>query len=93
MAVNLSVPLASELKPVSGLELGYAKANIKKADRKDLLVMKLAPEATVAGVFTKNRFCRRACQDLQGQSGKTAKDNKPIPCTDGQYGQCQCRYR
>ena len=29
MAVNLSVPLASELKPVSGLELGYAKANIK----------------------------------------------------------------
>ena len=52
MAVNLSVPVASELKPVSGLELGFAKANIKKADRKDLLVMKLAPEATVAGVFT-----------------------------------------
>lgn len=30
MAVNLSVPMASELKPVLGLDLGYAKANIKK---------------------------------------------------------------
>lgn len=58
MAVNLSVPLASELKPVSGLELGYAKANIKKADRKDLLVMKLAPEATVAGVFDQKPLLR-----------------------------------
>ena len=78
MAVNLSVPLASELKPVPGLELGYAKANIKKADRKDLLVMKLAPEATVAGVFTKNRFCAAPVQICKANLEKTAKDNKPI---------------
>ena len=78
MAVNLSVPLASELKPVSGLELGYAKANIKKADRKDLLVMKLAPEATVAGVFTKNRFCAAPVRICKANLEKTAKDNKPI---------------
>ena len=78
MAVNLSVPLASELKPVSGLELGYAKANIKKADRKDLLVMKLAPEATVAGVFTKNRFCAAPVQICKANLEKTAKDKKPI---------------
>lgn len=78
MAVNLSVPLASELKPVSGLELGYAKANIKKADRKDLLVMKLAPEATVAGVFTKNRFCAAPVQICKANLEKTGKDNKPI---------------
>lgn len=32
-------------------------AGIKKAGRKDLLVMRLAPGATVAGVFTRNRFC------------------------------------
>ena len=57
MAVNLFSPQASELKPVSGVELGYAKANIRKQDRKDLLVMKLAPNATVAGVFTQNLFC------------------------------------
>lgn len=78
MPVNLSVPLASELKPVSGLELGYAKANIKKADRKDLLVMKLAPEATVAGVFTKNRFCAAPVQICKANLEKTGKDNKPI---------------
>lgn len=78
MAVNLSVPLASELKPVSGLELGYAKANIKKADRKDLLVMKLVPEATVAGVFTKNRFCAAPVQICKTNLEKTGRENKPI---------------
>jgi glutamate N-acetyltransferase/amino-acid N-acetyltransferase len=37
--------------------LGTAEANIKKPNRKDLLVMQLSPQATVAGVFTQNRFC------------------------------------
>ena len=32
-------------------------AGIKKPGRKDLLVMRLAPGSTVAGVFTQNRFC------------------------------------
>jgi len=32
-------------------------AGVKKANRKDLLVMRLAPGAKVAGVFTQNRFC------------------------------------
>ena len=32
-------------------------AGIKKAGRKDLLVMRLAPGTAVAGVFTRNRFC------------------------------------
>ena len=32
-------------------------AGIKKPGRKDLLVMRLAPGSTVAGVFTRNRFC------------------------------------
>ncbi|MGZ3238032.1 MAG: bifunctional glutamate N-acetyltransferase/amino-acid acetyltransferase ArgJ [Burkholderiaceae bacterium] len=60
MAVNL--PLPSNLKPVAGIELGYAEAGIRKANRKDLLVMKLAPTATVAGVFTTNRFCAAPVQ-------------------------------
>jgi glutamate N-acetyltransferase/amino-acid N-acetyltransferase len=60
MAVNL--PLPSNLKPVTGIELGYAEAGIRKANRKDLLVMKLAPTATVAGVFTTNRFCAAPVQ-------------------------------
>lgn len=32
-------------------------AGVKKPGRKDLLVMRLHPGATVAGVFTRNRFC------------------------------------
>jgi glutamate N-acetyltransferase/amino-acid N-acetyltransferase len=32
-------------------------AGVKKPGRKDLLVMRLAPGSTVAGVFTQNRFC------------------------------------
>ena len=60
MAVNL--PLPSNLKPVAGIELGHAEAGIRKANRKDLLVMKLAPTATVSGVFTTNRFCAAPVQ-------------------------------
>lgn len=57
MAVNSPVPVASDLKAVTGIELGHAEAGIRKANRKDLLVMRLADSATVAGVFTQNRFC------------------------------------
>jgi glutamate N-acetyltransferase / amino-acid N-acetyltransferase len=57
MAVNLSPPDASQLLPVPGLELGIARAGIKKPNRKDLLVIRLAPGTTAAGVFTQNRFC------------------------------------
>lgn len=62
MAVNLPLPDPASLKPVAGIELGYAEAGIRKANRKDLLVMKLAPTATVAGVFTTNRFCAAPVQ-------------------------------
>jgi glutamate N-acetyltransferase/amino-acid N-acetyltransferase len=37
--------------------LGVAEAGVRKANRKDLLVMQLAEGAGVAGVFTQNRFC------------------------------------
>jgi len=57
MPVNLPTPVASSLLPIDGMRLGTAEANIKKPDRKDLLVMQLNPQATVAGVFTQNRFC------------------------------------
>jgi len=56
MAVNLPAPEAAQLHPVAGIELGVAKAGIRKPDRKDLLVMRLAPGTAAAGVFTRNRF-------------------------------------
>jgi glutamate N-acetyltransferase/amino-acid N-acetyltransferase len=57
MPVNLSAPVAAQLLPVAGVSLGIAEAGIKRANRKDLLVIKLDDGATVAGVFTTNRFC------------------------------------
>ena len=57
MPVNLTAPDPSKLLPVKGVALGVTEAGIRKAARKDLLVMKLDPGARVAGVFTQNRFC------------------------------------
>ncbi len=57
MAVNLVPPKPEDLLPVKGAALGVAEAGVRKAERKDLLVLRLAEGASVAGVFTQNRFC------------------------------------
>ena len=57
MPVNLSAPQAKSLLPVKGVQLGFAEANIRKQNRKDVLVIKLSEGSKVAGVFTKNQFC------------------------------------
>ena len=57
MAVNLPPPDPASLHRVAGVEPGVAMAGIRKPDRKDLLVLRLARGSAVAGVFTKNRFC------------------------------------
>jgi glutamate N-acetyltransferase/amino-acid N-acetyltransferase len=57
MAVNLAPPDPAALLPVPGIELGVAMAAIRKANRKDLLIMRLAPGTAVAAIFTRNRFC------------------------------------
>jgi glutamate N-acetyltransferase/amino-acid N-acetyltransferase len=62
MAVNLSAPRREELLPIPGVELGWAEAGIRKANRKDLLVIRIAAGATVAGVFTRNRFAAAPVQ-------------------------------
>lgn len=62
MPVNLPLPQAENLKSVAGVELGWAEGGIRKANRKDVLVVKLAEGSTVAGVFTRNRFCAAPVQ-------------------------------
>lgn len=57
MAVNLAAPDPDSLRQVAGIELGWAEAGIRKQGRKDLLVATIADGASVAGVFTRNRFC------------------------------------
>jgi glutamate N-acetyltransferase/amino-acid N-acetyltransferase len=78
MAVNSPLPIAAELKPVAGIEIGYAEAGIKKPNRKDVLVMKLAPTATVAGVFTLNRFCAAPVQISKAHLAAAKTSGKPI---------------
>lgn len=60
MAVQLKAP--EFLHPVAGVRLGVAEAAIKKAGRKDLLVIELAPGTRTAGVFTQNAFAAAPVQ-------------------------------
>ncbi len=69
MAVNLHIPKDDAVYPVLGVEIGVTEAGIRKADRRDLTVFKLSPGSTVAGVFTRNRFCAApvlVCQEHLG---------------------------
>ena len=78
MAVNSPLPVASSLKPVAGIDIGFAEAGIKKPNRKDVLVMKVAPTATVAGVFTLNRFCAAPVQIAKAHLAAAQASGKPI---------------
>ncbi len=72
MPVNLKAPEPAALNPVAGVELGAARAGIRKPGRRDLLVLRLAEGSTVAGVFTRNRFCAapvQVCREHLTQSG------------------------
>lgn len=62
MAVNLHAPDPAALHAVDGVELGWAEAHIRKPNRKDLLLVSVAPGAAVAGVFTQNRFAAAPVQ-------------------------------
>lgn len=73
MSVNSPLPIASDLKPVNGLRLGHAEAGIKRPGRKDVLVIELPAGSSVAGVFTKNRFCAAPVQICREHLAATNK--------------------
>lgn len=62
MPVNYATPAPSALYPIAGVRLGVAEAEIRKKHRKDLTLIALDAGATVAGVFTLNRFCAAPVQ-------------------------------
>ena len=62
MPVHLQAPNPADLKPVPGVQLGTARAGVRKANRRDVLVLTLAEGSQVAGVFTRNRFCAAPVQ-------------------------------
>ncbi|WP_026432285.1 bifunctional glutamate N-acetyltransferase/amino-acid acetyltransferase ArgJ [Paracidovorax oryzae] len=72
MPVNLSAPVAADLHPVAGVRIGVTEAGVRKAGRKDVTVFLLDEGATVAGVFTQNRFCAapvQVCREHLAQGG------------------------
>ncbi len=62
MPVNLQAPDPQDLFPIAGLRIGVTEAGVRKVNRKDLTVMLLDPGASVAGVFTTNRYCAAPVQ-------------------------------
>jgi len=62
MPVNLAPPDPATLLPIAGVELGFAEAGIRKAGRRDLMLIRLAPGTQVAGVFTQNSFAAAPVQ-------------------------------
>ncbi len=62
MPVNLVASVAADLHPIAGVRIGVAEAGVRKANRKDLTVFLLDEGASVAGVFTQNRFCAAPVQ-------------------------------
>jgi glutamate N-acetyltransferase/amino-acid N-acetyltransferase len=78
MSVNSPLPISKDLIPIDGLRLGYAEAGIKKANRKDVLVIELKEGSSVAGVFTKNRFCAAPVQVCREHLAVSRGKNLPI---------------
>ncbi|WP_287879201.1 MULTISPECIES: bifunctional glutamate N-acetyltransferase/amino-acid acetyltransferase ArgJ [Acidovorax] len=70
MPVNLLAPVAADLHPIAGVRIGVAEAGIRKASRKDLTVFLLDEGASVAGVFTQNRFCAAPVQISREHLGR-----------------------
>lgn len=62
MPVNLSAPNPAELFSIPGVRIGVTEAGIRKTNRKDLTVVLIDEGASVAGVFTQNRFCAAPVQ-------------------------------
>ncbi len=46
-----------DMPVIDGIRLGSAKAGIKRADRRDLVVIEVPQGARIAGTFTRNAFC------------------------------------
>jgi len=78
MAVNFPSIDPAQLHPVAGVTLGYAEANIRKPNRKDVLLVSLDEGATVAGVFTSNRFCAAPVTVCREHLAKVREGGKGI---------------
>jgi glutamate N-acetyltransferase/amino-acid N-acetyltransferase len=65
MPVNLPPPDPATLYSIAGVRMGVTQAGVRKQGRKDVSVFLLDADASVAGVFTTNRFCAAPVQVCQ----------------------------
>ncbi|HEX4974807.1 MAG TPA: bifunctional glutamate N-acetyltransferase/amino-acid acetyltransferase ArgJ [Pseudomonadales bacterium] len=65
-------PSSMELLPVKGVRIGTAKAGIKYPDRTDVVLFELSEHSTVAGMFTRNRFCAAPVQVARSHLSQAA---------------------
>jgi glutamate N-acetyltransferase/amino-acid N-acetyltransferase len=59
---NVDVALSKDIIAIPGVKLGVTAAQIKKPDRKDLVLIEVSDKATVRAAFTQNRFCAAPVQ-------------------------------
>ena len=69
MAVNLSEP--TQAYPVKGIKLATAASGIRYQGRDDLALLEINPDASVAVVFTKNKFSAAPVQLAQSYLAQT----------------------
>ena len=86
MAVNLSAPDPKTIFPVAGVELGTTMASIRKANRRDMMVMRFTPGTHAAGVFTQNRFAAAPVQVCRAHQAVTKNVRGLV-----EHGHCKCR--
>ena len=62
MPVNYQPLTSEQIFQIPNIFLNSVIAEIRKKDRKDLTLITLPENSTVAGVFTKNKFCAAPVQ-------------------------------
>jgi glutamate N-acetyltransferase/amino-acid N-acetyltransferase len=86
MTVNFVATDPAELRAIPGVTIGSTEAGIRKANRLDLTVMLLDEGASVAGVFTQNRFCAapvQVCRDHLAQSAAAGQSVRALVINTG----------
>ena len=94
MAVNFPSIDPAALHPVAGVSLGWAEANIRKPNRKDLLVISSSKRARRSrGVFTQNRFCAAPVTVCRENLERRARGRQGHSRAGREHGQRECGHR
>ena len=93
MAVNFPSIDPAALHPVAGVTLGWAEANIRKPNRKDLLVIQLEEGATVARRVHAESLLRGAGDGVPRASRRRARGRQGHSRARREHGQRECGHR